>query len=445
MKKINKNKAKFEQSLSKACDDFSDNSYSYKREKLPSLIKVSNSMLSDMLKSITKDKIELPIHYNEPLSMLQKLCERFQYSYLLNQGASQENKLFHLGFIAGFILGEVSLNINRILKPFNPILGETYEYYDNDMKFRYFSEQVSHHPPISAYICESEDYVVFGDSRCKSKFKILKGAMELIFTNRTHIIFKTTNDHFSYSKPVMYLKGLVMGKPRYDFAESIRIINHNTEDYLVLEFFEEGKKNCPNGYVEGKIFNKNNEAKYYIRGSWMSALYLIEIKNNDEKELKNLDYNYLVKNAIKITNIFEQNDSNNNNIIVYLIWSIHDDEFVKSINENDYKVSKYAYNLNYIDDAISNKIPKTDSRFRPDQRALENQNLELADKEKKRIEDKQRNRHKIFEENRIKYEPKYFNEVLDTITNENVYLYKGDYWKDRNEGKFEDVYQIFFD
>ena len=437
--------------MSKTLDDFSDVRYAVKRDKLPFQIKVSNSMLADMLKSITKDKIELPIQYNEPLSMLQKLCERFQYSYLLNKASSHQDKLFQLGYICGFLLGEVALNINRILKPFNPILGESYEFYDNNLKYRYFSEQVSHHPPISAYICESEDFVVFGDSRCKSKFKMFKGAMEIVFSNRTHLIFKTTNDHFTYSKPFMYLKGLIMGKPRYDFAGVINIINHNTDDKLELEFFEEGKKNCPNGYVEGKIFTKNKEVKYHLKGSWLSSLYLIEIKNNDEKELRNVDFNYSVKYALKYTlsnqgfNTSSGNVNGNPNIIIYEVWNIHDDDFTKNFNENDYKVSNYAINLNNITEDIADVIPQTDSRHRPDQRALENQDIDLAEKEKKRIEDKQRKRHKIFEENKIKYEPKYFNEVMDTFTNENIYLYKGDYWQDRNEGKFEDVYQIFFD
>ena len=377
--------------------------------------------------------------------MLQKLCERFQYAYLLKKASIDVNKHFQIAYIAGLILGEVSLNINRILKPFNPILGETFEYYDNDLKFRYFSEQVSHHPPITSYICESEEFVVYGDSRCKSKFKMFKGAMEIIFTNKTHIIFKSTNDHFSYSKPIMYLKGLIMGKPRYDYSGEIQITNHKSEDYLVMEFFEEGKKNCPNGYIEGKLFNKNKEVLYYLKGSWQSALYLIEIKNNDEKEFKSIDFNYLTKNARKLNTLFDEDTNCNPNIIVYEIWTIHDDEFIKNFDENDYKVSRYACNLNNINDDICTVIPQTDSRLRPDQRALENQNMELAEKEKKRIEEKQRKRHKIFEENKIKYEPKYFNEVLDTFTNENVYLYKGDYWRDRQNNKFEDVYQIFLE
>ncbi len=38
--------------------------------------------------------------------------------------------------------------INRTTKPFNPLLGETWEHDDGELKI--ITEQVSHHPPISA-------------------------------------------------------------------------------------------------------------------------------------------------------------------------------------------------------------------------------------------------------------------------------------------------------
>ena len=171
-------------------------------------------------------------------------------------------------------------------------------------------------------------------------------------------------------------------------------------------------------------------------------LIFIEIKDKNEKDSISIDFNYCTKNAIKLNAIIDDNNSNPN-IIIYEIWSIKEDDYLKIFDENNYNLSKYACNLNNLNDDLKDMLPQTDSRLRPDQRAMENQDMELAEKEKKRIEEKQRSRHKIFEENKIKYEPKYFNEILDNLTNENVYLYRGDYWKDRQNNKFEDVYQIF--
>jgi hypothetical protein len=46
----------------------------------------------------------------------------------------------------------------RISKPFNPLLGETYEVVTP--RYRAVSEQVSHHPPVEAMQCQGEGFVV---------------------------------------------------------------------------------------------------------------------------------------------------------------------------------------------------------------------------------------------------------------------------------------------
>ncbi|TNN52177.1 Oxysterol-binding protein-related protein 6 [Liparis tanakae] len=55
-------------------------------------------------------------------------------------------------------------------KPFNPVLGETYENLQEDRGFHYISEQVSHHPPVSACHAESENFTFWQDQRWKNKF-----------------------------------------------------------------------------------------------------------------------------------------------------------------------------------------------------------------------------------------------------------------------------------
>lgn len=45
-------------------------------------------------------------------------------------------------------------------KPFNPIIGETYQGYIDGCP--YFSEQISHHPPITRYIFYGRGYKIEG-------------------------------------------------------------------------------------------------------------------------------------------------------------------------------------------------------------------------------------------------------------------------------------------
>ena len=43
------------------------------------------------------------------------------------------------------------------------IQSETFEYVRLDKKYRYYSEQVSHHPPVSACWCESPVWRYYGE------------------------------------------------------------------------------------------------------------------------------------------------------------------------------------------------------------------------------------------------------------------------------------------
>jgi hypothetical protein len=365
--------------------------------------------------------------------MLQKQCEKFQFAYLLNDCLKNENDKQNIGkfaAVAGLLVSEMSLAVNRILKPFNPILGETFEFFDNDLKFRYLAEQVSHFPAISAYVCESEEFVVFGDTRYKSKFKILKGAMEITFCGPITVLFKKSLKKFTFKLPTMYLKGLIMGTPHFDYDGVIEIILHDSGYKAILEFFEEGRKSKPIGYVEGKILDDRGVAQAFLKGYWNYGLFLIDAEGKDISIIKNLDVKSLPKTGegLKITQIWKANQ---------------DEEFLKKFDINDYKISKYACNLNYMCEELRGIIPICDSRLRPDQTLLESQQIVQAELEKKKIEERQRERHKDFEVNKIKYEPIYFNDVLDDTTKEYIYLYKGGYWEDRNKGNFSKCFDIF--
>lgn len=68
----------------------------------------------------------------------------------------------------GFAVSALASNWERLGKPFNPLLGETYELERED--FKIICEQVSHHPPVSAFNAESDDWVFHGSIHPKLKF-----------------------------------------------------------------------------------------------------------------------------------------------------------------------------------------------------------------------------------------------------------------------------------
>ncbi len=115
----------------------------------------SLNLWSIMKNCIGKDlsKIPIPVNFSEPLSMLQRVTEELEYSNLLDIASEIEDQWEQLAYVAVFTITSYSTTATRTNKPFNPILGETYECDRlDDYGWRSVSEQVSHHPPGFAMV-----------------------------------------------------------------------------------------------------------------------------------------------------------------------------------------------------------------------------------------------------------------------------------------------------
>ena len=93
------------------------------------------------------------------------------------------------------------LSYKQVKKPFNPLLGETYELVDED--YRYFAEQVSHHPPITAFAYEGKGFEVIGHNHMIQSFKFGGGTGTLHFDQcgRINIKFPEYGDNIYVGKP----------------------------------------------------------------------------------------------------------------------------------------------------------------------------------------------------------------------------------------------------
>ena len=391
-------------------DDFRNDLYNFpKRNKYNKILKYPKNIIKEMISSLTQNK-PAPVYFNEPLSILQKQCEKFYYLDLLKRvSIESKNKSLQLAYISAFIIGEIFLGLNRNLKPFNAIIGETYEFFDNKNNFRYYSEQVSHHPQITAFIGETPEFALYGDTKNLTSFKILKGAMELSFKNKIHLHIKSTNDHFTYNLPNLMVKGFLKAPIHNDYNGTTIIQNETfPENKAELKFIEESWTNSELGLFEGKIFCKD-KIIYLIKGNWKDSIFLVDNDNKENKiELLKLDKNQ---------------------------------EYLKNSNDKDYCLPIFCYNLNYIDKGLEENLPKNDSRFRQDIRLLEEKE-ETKDAQifKEKYEEKQRK-----ELNNEQHQILFFDEKFDDDGN-NYYIPNGKYWKlKKNKQLLDNINSAIFD
>ena len=399
---IKKNKNNQPYFLNSELIDYYNPNFDFReRVKMPKNIKCPDNMIKEILNIYTK-KQSSPVYLNEPLSMGQKQCEKFFYLDLLKSAARQtKDKPLQMCYICAFIIGEIFLNIGRFLKPLSPILGETYEYFENHNKFRYYSEQVRHKPQITAFVGETPEFAIYGDTLSENSFKFLKG-LELTFKNKINIYLKTCGSHYVYNRPVVCVKGL-MKPPMYNDYSGTTVIQDVDDENVKCEltFIEQSWTNNKIGDIEGKSYSSNGEVKYLIGGNWQEEIYITDPDENNKKVLLSLS-----KNTTYLGNTMEK-----------------------------YTLPFYSCNLNFINEDLKKSLPKNDSRFRQDMRFMEKgeEFINKAQMYKSSYEVKQRKELKD-EGHQILF----FTEKKNEETEESYYVPNGVYWEMKKDGRLKD-------
>ena len=108
-----------------------------------------------------------------------------------------------------------------------------------------------------------------------------------------------------------------------------------------------------------------------------------------------------------------------------------------------FNLTLFAITLNEINDNLRPWLPPTDTRLRPDQRAMEDGRYDEASKEKHRVEEKQRAARKRREANREVYKPNWFVKLKHPVTGDAYWKFKGDYWRKRSRKELAGTGDIF--
>ncbi|CAN7020227.1 unnamed protein product [Brassica rapa subsp. trilocularis] len=361
----------------------------------------------------------LPVYFNEPLSSLQKCFEDLEYSYLIDRAlewGKQGNELMRLLNIAAFAVSGYASTEGRQCKPFNPLLGETYEADYPDKGLRFFSEKASqpthlsplllqdHHPMIVACHCEGQGWNFWGDSNIKGKFwgRSIQldpvGVLTLKFDD---------GETYQWSKVTTSIYNIILGKLYCDHYGTMRIKGGGNYSCR-LKFKEQSvidrnPRQVVHGFVQD---NRTGEKVAILIGKWDEAMYYVL----GDPTTKPKGYDPMTE--------------------AVLLW-----ERDKSPTKTRYNLSPFAISLNEITPGMMDKLPPTDSRLRPDQRHLENGEYEAANAEKLRLEQLQRQARRLQEKG---WKPRWFEK-----DEEGNYRYVGGYWEAREKKAWDKITDIF--
>ena len=400
-----------------------------RRSRIPDKPNISFSLWSIMKNCIGKDlsRIPVPVNFSEPLSMLQRISEDFEYADILDKAATCEDHCEQLAYVAAFTVSAFSTTGYRTGKPFNPLLGETFELdRTEDLGFRLISEQVSHHPPMLAMYCEDSQrkWKSWQEFTMRSKFK--GKYLEVEPLGIAHLEFPKSGNHYTWRKVKTIVHNIVLGKLWIDNVGEMEVINHRTGDKCHLKFEPYSYFGGVAKKVHGTVMNQDEKVEWVFNGTWDSKFEGAKVIGE-------------AKNKGRATSL-EVGPSRT-------LWKANT---IDSASEKYYNFSKFACELNEIE----NGVAPTDSRLRPDQRFMEEGRWDDANTEKVRLEEKQRavrkNREAEAEQAAIDgvtyegYQPTWFKkEIDDQNGGKLLYVYKGGYWESKTNQNWSDCPDIF--
>ncbi|XP_053506133.1 oxysterol-binding protein-related protein 8 isoform X3 [Ictalurus furcatus] len=241
------------------------------------------TLLKQVRPGMDLSKVVLPTFILEPRSFLDKLSDYYYHADFMSEAAVEENAYNRMKKVVKWYISGFYKKPKGLKKPYNPIIGETFRcmwiHPKTNSKTFYISEQVSHHPPVSAfYVSNRKDgFCLSGSILAKSKFygnslsAILDGEARLTFLNR--------GEDYIMNMPYAHCKGILYGTMTLELAGQVTIMCEKTGYSAQLEFKLKpflGSSDSVN-QISGKI-KLGKEVLATLEGHWDSEIFI-----NDKK------------------------------------------------------------------------------------------------------------------------------------------------------------------
>lgn len=379
-----------------------------------------NQLYSVSGMDLVKMRLSLPIWLFEPTTSLTRMAETFQFSDLLDRAANLTDPVHRDSLVASFVVSAFA-HTERVRKPFNPVLGETFEFINpvNDMKF--YAEQVSHHPPISVSRAEGNGWVAGEIVNVHATFQ--GNSVEVINSGTRYIHLTETGDKYTWNLPKALISNLFVGGTFVDHHGHFDIQNHTTKTVAKMYFAKCGWFSASRYDVSGELLDPKGEKLVEFKGAWNRFL-------DSSPIVKEITTNTTAKAQAKVEGI--------NRLWMAGPHLLTDEEGGGATGVLAH-CTKFTKRTLACDVDYATELPPTDSRLRPDRIALEQADSVAAAEQKLCIEELQRDRHAAMEEAEKNGEKPpcahYFRKLEG---GENMWEPTGTYWTDSRSYMDED-------
>ncbi|XP_063392017.1 oxysterol-binding protein-related protein 8 [Cydia fagiglandana] len=254
----------------------------------------NKSLLWFLLKQVRPgmdlSKVVLPTFILEPRSFLDKLSDNYYHADILAQAQHVEDPYTRFKLVLRWYLSGLYRKPKGLKKPYNPVLGETFrccwKHPDSRTNTYYVAEQVSHHPPVSAFYVSNrkEGFVIEGSLLARSKFYGNSTSAILEGCARVHLL--TWGESYVTTAPYAHCKGIVIGTLSMELGGKVHVMCESTGYSADIEFklrsFLGGSEQT--NLISGRI-KKGKDTIATVEGYWDGRIDIRDKRNGEEATL----------------------------------------------------------------------------------------------------------------------------------------------------------------
>ncbi|KAI0693647.1 Oxysterol-binding protein [Cytidiella melzeri] len=239
---------------------------------------IISSMISQLRVGMDLHKVTFPTFVLEPRSMLERITDFMSHPDLIFGAENCPDPEERFIRVLQYYLAGWHIKPKGVKKPYNPVLGEffrcRYDYPDGSKGF-YIAEQVSHHPPVSAfyYISPANKLCILGELRPKSKFLGNSVSTTMEGENRVLLMGRPDDGEYVISMPNMYARGILWGKMVLELGDTCTARNERLGLSAEMQFKTKGYFSGVYNAISGKVRKTTSNTDLGdISGKWSSVM-----------------------------------------------------------------------------------------------------------------------------------------------------------------------------
>ncbi|KAI5964168.1 OSH6 [Candida pseudojiufengensis] len=256
-------------------------------------------------------KITLPTFILEKKSMLERITNFFQIPDLLIDANHTQDPLLRFVNVLRWYLASWHIAPKAVKKPLNPVLGETFTcYWDNLPEGAgsayYISEQTSHHPPKSSYFYLVPDEKIRVDGTVIPKSRFLGNSSAAIMEGWGQVTLgQWGNEQYVMDQPNVYVRGILFGKMKTELGDHMVVRCEASGIEADIEFKTKGFISGTYDAIEGYIKDTaTSEELYHITGKWNDIIEIKDLKTGKKDVL--IDTHKTIRVKPKVRPLEEQ-------------------------------------------------------------------------------------------------------------------------------------------